>query len=59
VLIDDISSELDNTKIQTILNFLQKLNVQILMTDIGTNSLKTNPETTSIFKIEKGVITQQ
>jgi DNA replication and repair protein RecF len=59
VLIDDISSELDSTKIQTILNFLQKLNVQILMTDIGSNSLKINLETTSIFKIKQGVITQQ
>ena len=59
VLIDDISSELDGKKIQTILNFLQQLNVQILMTDIGSNSLKIDPKNTSVFKIEQGVITPQ
>ncbi|SMN14803.1 DNA recombination and repair protein RecF [uncultured Candidatus Thioglobus sp.] len=59
VLIDDISSELDATKIQTILYFLKRLNIQIFMTDIGLNSLKINPENTRIFKIDQGVITQQ
>lgn len=58
VLIDDISSELDQSKIQTILNYLQQLKVQVLMTDIGINTLTIDPENTSIFKIEKGVITQ-
>ncbi|WP_428086768.1 DNA replication/repair protein RecF [Candidatus Thioglobus sp.] len=59
VLIDDISSELDPTKIQTILHFLQQLNIQIFMTDIGENILKTNPENTTVFRIDQGVISQQ
>ena len=59
VLIDDISSELDNIKIKTILNYLQQLNIQIFMTDIGINSLQIESENTSVFTIENGVITRQ
>ncbi len=59
VLIDDISSELDSAKIQTILYFLQRLNIQIFMTDIGETALEINNKNTSVFIIDKGVITQQ
>jgi DNA replication and repair protein RecF len=59
VLIDDISSELDSAKIQTILYFLQRLNIQIIMTDIGSNSLKIDCKSTFIFTIVNGVIVRQ
>jgi len=59
VLIDDISSELDATKIQTILCFLKRLKIQIFMTDIGSNLLKIDVDNSRIFKIDHGVITQQ
>ena len=39
VLIDDISSELDQEKIDSILDFLIKLEVQIFITDIGNKPL--------------------
>ena len=39
VLIDDISSELDETKIKSYLDFLTEIKVQIFMTDIGNKKL--------------------
>ena len=39
VLIDDISSELDQEKIDLIFGFLTKLDVQIFVTDIGNKRL--------------------
>ena len=39
VLIDDISSELDQKKINETLGFLTQLDVQIFITDIGNKEL--------------------
>jgi DNA replication and repair protein RecF len=55
VLIDDLSSELDNLKIKTILQYLDLLGVQVLITSI--NKFKTpNTEKSYFFTIKKGVI---
>ncbi len=59
VLIDDISSELDASKIQTILFFLKRLKVQIFMTDITSNLLSIDSKNCRIFEINEGVISQQ
>ena len=59
VLIDDISSELDQEKIDSILDFLIKLEVQIFITDIGNKSLSVDKKRTSIYHIEKGVIVKK
>ena len=59
VLIDDISSELDTIKIKTILHYLNHLNVQTFMTDIGKDLSFIKDENPTIFKINKGVITTQ
>ena len=56
VLIDDISSELDQEKIDSILDFLIKLGVQIFVTDIGNKPLFVNKKRTTIYHIDKGVI---
>jgi len=56
VLIDDISSELDQEKIYSILNFLTKLEVQIFVTDIGNKPLPMDKKRTSIYQIEDGII---
>ena len=56
VLIDDISSELDQMKINSILDFLTNLNIQIFITDIGNKELPLDPRKTNIYRIEKGVI---
>jgi DNA replication and repair protein RecF len=56
VLIDDISSELDQEKIDSILDFLIKLGVQIFVTDIGNKPLSVNKKRTTIYHIDKGVI---
>ncbi|MDB9788528.1 DNA replication and repair protein RecF [Candidatus Thioglobus sp.] len=57
VLIDDISSELDQEKINSILDFLTNLNIQIFITDIGNKDLPLDPKKTNIYHIKKGVIT--
>jgi DNA replication and repair protein RecF len=57
VLIDDISSELDNIKIKSILDFLTDLEVQIFMTDIGNKKLPLREKASAIYNIENGVIT--
>ncbi len=56
VLIDDISSELDQEKINSILDFLTNLNIQIFITDIGNKKLPLNPNKTNTFHIQNGVI---
>jgi len=56
VLIDDISSELDQEKIDLILGFLTKLEVQMFVTDIGNKRLLVKNKRSSVYQIEKGVI---
>jgi len=56
VLIDDISSELDQKKINSILDFLTNLNIQLFITDIGNKELPLDPKKTNIYHIENGVI---
>ena len=56
VLIDDISSELDQEKINSILGLLTKLGVQIFVTDIGNNLLSVDKKKAAIYEIDKGVI---
>ena len=56
VLIDDISSELDQKKINEILGFLTQLDVQIFITDIGNKELPLDTKKTSTYYIKKGVI---
>jgi len=56
VLIDDISSELDQEKIDSILNFLTKLEVQMFVTDIGNKALSMDKKRGSIYQIDDGVI---
>ena len=57
VLIDDISSELDELKIKSIVDFLVETNTQIFMTDIGNKELPLNDKKANRFLIENGVIT--
>lgn len=57
VLIDDLSSELDFKKINTILHYLKILNVQTFITDIGHN-LAIHHVKPCVFQIEKGIITK-
>ena len=57
VLIDDISSELDEIKIKSILDFLIETNTQVFMTDIGNKKLPLNDKKANRFLIENGVIT--
>jgi DNA replication and repair protein RecF len=57
VLIDDISSELDNIKIKSIVGFLSEINVQIFITDIGNKKLPLTEKNSANYKIESGVIT--
>ena len=56
VLIDDISSELDEIKIKSIIEFLTGMGVQIFMTDIGNKKLPLNEENSTSFSIENSVI---
>jgi len=58
VLIDDISSELDEIKIKSIIDFLTDIEVQIFMTDIGNKKLPLSVEKSTSFSIEKGLITR-
>lgn len=57
VLIDDISSELDQNKINHTLQFLSALDVQIFITDIGNTTLNLPQEKIRTFSIDNGVIT--
>jgi len=56
VLIDDISSELDQEKIDSILYFLTKQEVQMFVTDIGNKALPVDKKRASIYQINDGVI---
>jgi len=56
VLIDDISSELDQEKINSILDLLTKLEVQVFVTDIGNLSLSVDKKKATIYQIDKGII---
>jgi len=56
VLIDDISSELDQHKINETLSFLTQLDVQIFITDIGNKPLPLDTNKTSTYYIKSGVI---
>jgi len=58
VLIDDISSELDQHKINQTLQFLSALDVQIFITDIGNTPLNFSKENTTTFQINNGIISQ-
>ena len=58
VLVDDISSELDNIKIKSIVDYLSEIKVQIFMTDIGNKKLPLIEKNTASYKIESGVITR-
>ncbi len=59
VLIDDISSELDQEKIDSILGFLIKLEVQIFITDIGNKPLSVDKKRATTYQIDKGVIVKK
>ena len=59
VLIDDISSELDQEKIDSILDFLIKLEVQIFVTDIGNKSLFFDKKRANIYQVDKGVVVKK
>ena len=59
VLIDDISSELDQEKIDSLLGFLIKLGVQIFITDIGNKPLSVDKKKAAIYQIDKGVIVKK
>jgi DNA replication and repair protein RecF len=59
VLIDDISSELDQEKIDSILDFLIKLEVQIFVTDIGNKSLSFDKKRANIYQVDKGVVVKK
>ena len=56
VLIDDISSELDQKKINETLGFLTQLDVQIFITDIGNKELPLDTKKTSTYHIKKGAM---
>ena len=58
VLIDDVSSELDETKIKSITGFLTKVKVQIFMTDIGNKKLPLSDQNSTSYNIENGAITR-
>jgi len=57
VLVDDISSELDNIKIKSIVDYLSEIKVQIFITDIGNKKLPLSEKNTTNYKIESGLIT--
>jgi len=59
ILIDDISSELDQEKIDSILGFLIKLEVQIFITDIGNKPLSVDKKKATIYQIDKGAIVKK
>ncbi len=59
VLIDDISSELDQEKIDSILDFLTTLEVQVFVTDIGNKHLSVDKKRASIYQIDDGVVVKK
>jgi DNA replication and repair protein RecF len=59
ILVDDISSELDKAKIEFLFSCLEKLNVQVFVTDIGNNLRPVIYSKQAVYKIHNGVIKQQ
>ncbi|SFV68383.1 DNA recombination and repair protein RecF [hydrothermal vent metagenome] len=57
ILIDDISSELDDRKVGLILSFLEYLDCQTFITNIY--NIKKIPKDSFVFKIKKGVIVRE
>ena len=53
VLIDDISSELDQSKIKSIIDYLTEINIQIFITDIGNKDLPLDPKRQPFLKLKK------
>ena len=51
-------SELDETKIKSITDFLTKVKVQIFMTDIGNKKLTLSDQNSTSYNIENGAITR-
>jgi DNA replication and repair protein RecF len=58
VLIDDLSSELDEEKINSILHYLKSLKMQTFITDISHNLSTINQINPMIFQIKNGEIKQ-
>ena len=56
VLIDDLSSELDEEKINSILRYLKTLKMQTFITDIGHNLSTINQINPMVFQIKNGAI---
>ncbi len=56
VLIDDLSSELDNEKISLILNYLNMLNIQTFVTNINPHSGLIQQTNGAVFHIKNGKI---
>ncbi len=56
VLIDDLSSELDSKKINSVLHYLKAIKVQTFITDIGHNLSTINNIKPTIFQIDDGII---
>ena len=56
VLIDDISSELDQEKLDLIFDFLTNLDVQMFVTDIDNRRLFAKKKRLSVYQIDKGVV---
>jgi DNA replication and repair protein RecF len=56
VLIDDISSELDQKKIKSIIDYLTEINIQIFITDIANKDLPLDHNKATVFEIKSGVL---
>ena len=56
VLIDDVSSELDQNKIKSIIDYLTEINIQTFITDIGNKDLPLDLKKTTVFEIKNGVL---
>ena len=59
LLIDDLVSELDDKKIEILLNFLQKLDIQVFVTNIKESKQFQGFESSKSFTIQKGEITEK
>jgi DNA replication and repair protein RecF len=59
ILIDDISSELDQRKINLLIDFFVGLDVQIFITDIGNTLISIDEKNATTFEINNGHITRK
>ena len=59
ILIDDISSELDQKKINLLIDFFIGLDVQIFITDIGNTLISLDEKNAATFEINNGHITRK